>query len=495
MLNCTKAENISSIKKMPKNIIFILSDQHNPKITGFGGNSVVKTPNLDHLASQGTSHLNCYCASPLCIPSRAAMLSGLLPTKTGVLTNFECLPSDKMTFVHSLGIAGYETVLCGRMHFKGPDQRHGFMRRIMGDIHSPYIGGGLDLGFLEGADEQSRVGLEKSGPGHSSVIDYDRDIFEQAEKFLSSRQAEKPLFLTVGLYGPHCPYVCPKELYDYYYENLPPIENNQSFQESVHSAVKKWYGNRGIAIVTEEETRRARAAYYGLIELMDCSIGRLIETIDKTIGLKETLLIYASDHGDMVGEKGMFWKTNFYEGSARVPMIFSMPGVIQTNKTIKQPTSLLDLGPTLIDVCGGPKLPRTDGENLFDMLKGETEENHNRIVISQLADNKGDNPSAMIRQNDWKLVSHQGYSDPQLFNLEDDPEEVNDQGGNANHHPKKIELLEALSKHWDGEEIAEHLKHSSSHMRLLEKWFEVTQPETFDQWDGKVENNFLISDH
>ena len=230
--------------------------------------------------------------------------------------------------------------------------------------------------------------------------------------------------------------------------------------------------------------------YWKLIEKQ--SIGRLIETIDQTLGFQETLLIYSSDHGDMAGEKGMFWKTNFYEESARVPIIYSLPEIIRTNEKIKQPTSHLDLGPTLIDFFGGPKLPETDGDSLLELLKGRTPENLNRIVISQLADNKGDNPSAMIRKNEWKLVSHLGYLEPQFFNLHDDPEEVNDLAGKANHHSIKVELLEELSKTWDGEQVAQHLKHTSSHIQLLKQWYEVTQPETFDQWQGNDENNFLI---
>ena len=479
---------------MLKNIVFILSDQHNPKISGFEGNSVIRTPNLDSLASQGTSLLNNYCASPLCIPSRAAMLSGLLPTRTGVITNFQSLPSDKMTFVHSLGIAGYETVLCGRMHFKGHDQRQGFMRRVMGDITNPYIGGGFNLGSLVKADEPSRVSLKKSGPGNSNVLEYDRAVFEQAEKFLVNWQSEKPLFLTVGLYGPHCPYVSPKDLYDYYYKNLPPIEKSESFKQSVHPAVKKWYENRNVFTVTEEEVRRSVAAYYGMIERMDQAIGRLIETIDQTLGLQETLLIYSSDHGDMAGEKGLFWKTNLYEGSVRVPMIFALPGTIRKNENIKQPTSHLDLGSTLIDLCGGPKLPETDGESLLELLKGKTPENPNRVVVSQLADNKGDNPSAMIRKNEWKLVSHQGYPEPQVFNLHNDPEEVNDLADNLNFHTKKVELLEELCKTWDGDHVAQHLKHTCYHIELLKQWYDVIQPETFDQWLGSDENNFLIAE-
>jgi len=366
------------------------------------------------------------------------MLSGLLPSKTGIFTNFQSLPSDRATFVHSLGIAGYETVLCGRMHFIGPDQRQGYMKRIVGDISSPFVGGGFDLGFLDRADEQSPIALEKSGPGNSGVLDYDREVFEQAQAFLQHRQSDQPLFLTIGLYGPHCPYVCPGDLYEYYYENLPPADTYEAFKKNVHPAVKKWYENRGISEVTEEEVRRAQAGYYGLIELMDGMIGGLIETIDRTLGLEETLLIYASDHGDMAGDKGLFWKTNLYEGSVRVPLILSLPDVIQSGKRIEQVTSLLDLGPTLISFCSGPELPETDGESLLQLLRGEAVENPNRFVVSQLGDLKGDSPSAMIRRGAWKLIQHHGYRDPQLFNLDEDPEESNDLGSNAENHHARV---------------------------------------------------------
>ena len=119
---------------MKKHIVFLFSDQHNPNVAGFAGDPWVRTPNLDRLAASGTVFGNCYCASPLCVPSRAAMLSSRLPSNTGIINNFQCLPSDRVTFVHSLAIAGYDTVLSGRMHFIGPDQRHGYEKRLVGDI-------------------------------------------------------------------------------------------------------------------------------------------------------------------------------------------------------------------------------------------------------------------------------------------------------------------------------------------------------------------------
>jgi len=477
-----------------KYIVFIFSDQHNPKITGFGGNEIIRTPNLDRLAAAGTSLANCYCPSPLCVPSRAALLSGLLPSKTGIFTNFQSLPSDRATFVHSLGIAGYETVLCGRMHFVGPDQRQGYEKRLVGDITSPFVGGGFDLGFLDKADEQSRVALEKAGPGNSSVLDYDREVFDQARVFLQRRHTDRPLFLTVGLYGPHCPYVCPPDLFKYYHEHLTSTDTWTDFKRTVHPAVQKWYANRGISDFTPKEIRRAQAGYYGMIELMDGMIGEFVETIDKTLGFENTLVIYASDHGDMAGDKGLFGKTNFYEGTVRVPMVFSQPGLIRSGRRIEQLTSLLDLGPTLIDYTGGPELPETDGENLLSLLEGETPENPDRFVVSQLGELKGDSPSAMIRKGPWKLVHHHGYKEPQLFNLAQDPEETNDLGGRPDSRSQCDELAAEFSRNWDSGQVLDHIAHLSLHVELLKRWFQRTKPETYDQWIGKPENNYLVSE-
>jgi len=484
---------------LAEHIVFILSDQHNPTITGFSGNRIIRTPNLDLLANSGTVLSNCYCPSPLCVPSRAAMLSGLLPYKTGIFTNYQSLPSDRATFVHSLGIAGFETVLCGRMHFIGPDQRQGYEERLVGDISSPYIGGGFDLGFLRKADEQSPIALQKAGAGNSSVLDYDLAVFERAQAFLRDRQrkrtdhAQRPLFLTVGLYGPHCPYVCPRDLFEYYYEQLPPTDNWTNFKRTVHPAVQKWYANRGIGEITADEIRTVQAAYYGMIELMDRRIGDLLETIDRTLGLENTLVIYASDHGDMAGDKGLFWKTNLYEGSARVPLVFSQPGLIRSGRRIEQLTSLLDLGPTLIDYAGAPELPETDGQDLLPLLKGEAQESSCRFVVCQLCDLKGDSPSAMIRKGSWKLVHHHGYKAPQLFNLAEDPGEINDLGGHPGSRSKSEELAAELSRCWDGGQVLDYITRRSPHTELLKRWFRLTKPETYDQWIGRPENNYLVS--
>jgi Arylsulfatase A and related enzymes len=210
-----------------KNIIYVLSDQHNPAVTGALGDPYVRTPNIDSLYRLGTSLDSCYCAAPLCVPSRSSLLTGQLPSHNGVYNNMQSLRSDKATLPTVLTVSGYETVLSGRMHFVGWDQRHGFEKRFVGDITPCFIGGDNETevyGDFKRSSGQNQISIHKSGSGHSAVLDFDQDVVDAACKYLRNRTDERPLFMTVGLYGPHCPYIAPKELYDFYYNLLPEID-------------------------------------------------------------------------------------------------------------------------------------------------------------------------------------------------------------------------------------------------------------------------------
>ena len=183
-------------------------------------------------------------------------------------------------------------------------------------------------------------------------------------------------------------------------------KNWREFQANVHPAVRLWYRNRGVLEVDQESVHRARAAYYGMVELIDRHVGRIIETVERTLGLENTLIVYASDHGDMIGDKGLFWKSNLYDGSARVPAIWSWPGSCCRGKRIGGVTSLLDLAPTLIELTGGPSLPNLDGESLLDVLtEPEAQIDPARVVTSYCADMKGDLPSAMVRRGSVSATS------------------------------------------------------------------------------------------
>lgn len=481
---------------MRPNIIYLLSDQHNPAVMGCSGDPYVCTPNLDSLYARGTALDSCYCAAPLCVPSRSSLLTGLLPTHSGVYNNMQCLPSDKATFVNSLTVGGYETVLSGRMHFVGNDQRHGYEKRFVGDITPCYIGGDNEAeiyGDFKRSSGQNLTSIKKSGAGHSAVLDFDEDVTAEACRYLETRTDERPLFMTVGFYGPHCPYIAPKELYDYYYETLPELPfMGPEEKAAMHPAIRKWYDNRKMEEVTPEDVRRIRAAYYGMVEYVDGLIGRILDTVGKTVGWDNTIVIYGSDHGDNIGEHGLFWKTNFYEGSAHVPMVYVWPGVFPEGAHVSGVTSLLDTAPTLLELTGCEKLPECDGMSLVSNLKTGTAVPGDREVISICSDIKGDNPSAMLRLGNYKLVKHAGYEDCQLFDLVEDPGELNDLGTNPEYMKVVADLEGRLDRRWSGERALESLEKDKFHFKMMKRWYDIVKPEVIEEWRGNPEDNYLL---
>ena len=214
-----------------KDILLVLSDQHGWAYTGFA-DELLDTPNLKRIAGEGCLWERCYCNAPLCVPSRMSFLTGLLPSELGIFNNDTTLPVDMPTIAHDLGTAGYETVLIGRMHFKGDDQKHGFDRRLAGDITSQYWGTGgknrKDFGDFAGTSNRKHC-LEAVGGGYSPVMAYDRHVMEEAEAFLTEnleRPGRPPLFIVVGFYGPHFPFVSDPEGYEKYKKRLSGREES-----------------------------------------------------------------------------------------------------------------------------------------------------------------------------------------------------------------------------------------------------------------------------
>ena len=398
-----------------RDILLYMSDQHSHARQHWAGDSVLRTPMLDRLAAEGTAFRTAYTACPLCVPARAAMISGQLPSNNGVLFNFNAISSDQATFLHSLTASGYETVLCGRMHFVGPDQRHGYSRRIAGDRTPVFHNMVSDKPRIRGYDENSSVYY--IGKGDSPVLAYDRYVVEHALDYLKEDH-EKPQFLTVGTYGPHFPYVAPPELYDYYYDRVSLDDVQEA--ETEHPAL-----DGKMRETDPEVVRAARAAYYAMVEQQD----RHIETVWNAFQeyLRRTghegIFLYVSDHGDMNGQKGYFGKQVFYEPSVHIPLLIQGSG-IPTGLQVDSPVSLLDIGPTVCELAGADRLPG-DGKSLIPVLRGE--EDPERIVIAEqytYLSGGGTSLGRLARYHHWIYFGYSGFPDhDMLFNLEDDPEE------------------------------------------------------------------------
>lgn len=468
------------------NFLVIISDQHNPHNMGCAGDPIIRTPTLDELAAEGTLFESTYCASPLCVPSRMTFLTTRHCSEIGVWTNHCMLSSDIPSFAHALGIAGYETVLGGRMHFVGPDQRHGFQKRIIGDVLSPFPGGpGPNLGHIpRGSTGQTRAAVEIAGPGRTAYQVYDMSVTDACCNFLEERdrsQEEQPFCLVAGYVLPHCPFIAPKKRYDAYYDLVDIPKMPPDYLETLHPAVRLWREKRGVNDLTEEEIRKARAAYFGLVTYMDRQIGRLLSTLDSTSFDENTIIVYISDHGEMAGEHGMWWKSSFYEGSAGVPMIWSWPGHIAQGHRVSRVTSLLDVGATLIDFAGGEQLPGTSGRSLVHFLSGQDDGSWPNEALSENY-SAGEPPGRMIRQGPWKLNYYHGYDAPQLFNLTDDPGELNDLGEDDSVREIRDRLMSRVLQGWSGEDVMARLKARAEGQGVIRKWAGTVPHDLSDFW-------------
>lgn len=327
------------------------------------------------------------------------------------------------------------------------------------------------------------------------MLQFDRQVTNAAIAYLKARgeQPNVPLFMVIGLYGPHCPYIAPPELFEHYYRTLPEIGTiSEEEHRRLHPAMRHWREIREISAATNEDVRRVRAAYYGMVEYMDGLTGDILNTAESVLDMENTIIIYGSDHGDNIGAHGLFWKTNFYEGAGRVPLIFSWKNHFQEGKRLHGATSLLDLAPTLLEISGGRALPDYDGIALTPYLTDDGDIGAERQVFAECSDIKGDPPSAMLRAGRYKLICHAGYEQVQLFDLEADPGEENDLGAEPEYRDIVAELLNALKQRWDQEQAVRRLEQDQAHFRLVGDWMRLVKPDPIEEWRGRREENYLV---
>lgn len=492
------------------NIIYILTDQHNPFVTGCYGDNIVRTPNLDRLASEGVVFDNAYTPSPICVPARMSLLTGCYPHNQECWTNSDILPSDRPTFAHALGAAGYKTRLVGRMHSIGPDQLRGFSERFVGDHSTNWVGGAAhSLGILTGTSGPARVSIDKSGPGQSSYEIHDHDVVKSCQDLSSIIAKEQaapdaaPFFLHVGLMLPHQPYVGNQELFNYYYNRIPDPEISAPKPEDEHPYLRAWKEQTDTADISAKDTRRARAAYYALVETTDRMIGDILESYRDKGLLENTLIIYVSDHGDQIGERGLWWKQTFYEQSVRVPMILSWPGIFPANERRSQIVNLVDIAPTLVEAANhnqsgkAVQMPEIDGSGLLQLaIDGQAPWN-NETFSEYCTDGMNKRmpekvQQRMIRSGPWKLIYYHGYHS-QLFNLEDDPLETKDLIKAPGHADLVHALQEKVLKNWDPEQISQTMEQRRLRKTILSEWSRQTKPADTYRWAINKDDNWLDS--
>lgn len=453
----------------PPNILLIMSDEHAPMYSGPYGHPLVKTPHMDRLAEDGVTFTNAYCNSPLCMPSRMSFMTGRYIHNIGAWDNAAPLRPDAITWAHILRDAGYDVVLSGKQHFGGLDQLHGFRTQLARDLHAERKHGLTD--WENGTPQAARPwqGPAQAGPGTTEEIKVDDLAEEQALKYLRDPERhEQPWVLNVSFIAPHFPLVVPQRFWDLYPLNeidLPDIpDGHLENQHPVYQRMRRMFG---CVDFPEELVRCARAGYYGLITYLDEKIGNLLQTLEETNQLENTVVIYTSDHGEMNGEHGMWRKSNFYEASVRVPLQIMLPDRISARRQIDEVVSLVDLTATLVDIAGGDSIAQLDGDSLIPLLQDHADDWKDYAFSEYLAHGV-ERPMAMLRKGNYKFNYSLG-DPPELYNISEDPEEFQNLANLPQYQKICNEMKAQLLDEWDPIQIEEQVRESQKARILIDK--------------------------
>ena len=410
------------------NILIVMVDQLNGTFFPDGPADWLHAPHLKALAARSVRFANAYTASPLCAPGRGGFMSSMLPSETGIYDNAAEFRADIPTFAHHLRGAGYNTTLSGKMHFVGPDQLHGFEERLTTDIYPADFGWTPDYRKPgERIDWWYHNMGSVTGAGVAEIsnqMEYDDEVAHLAEAKLYdlARGGDvRPWCLTVSFTHPHDPYVARRKYWDLYEDcaHLSPEVAALAYEDHDPHSRRIFDANdwRNFDI-TDDNVRRARQGYFANISYLDDKIGSILKVLEDT--RQEAVVVFVSDHGDMLGERGLWFKMSMFEGSSRVPLMISMAGLEPGR--IEAPVSTLDVGPTLAELAGvdlAGIADWTDGESLLAIAKGAA---RSGSVPIEYAAEATVAPIVALRDGDFKYV--RCAVDPeQLFDLSNDPHE------------------------------------------------------------------------
>ncbi len=467
------------------NILILMVDQLNGTLFPDGPAEWLHTPNLDRLAAQSVRFANSYTASPLCAPGRAAFMTGQLPSGTGVYDNAAEFRSDLPTYAHHLRRAGYRTCLSGKMHFVGPDQLHGFEERLTTDIYPADFGWTPDYRKPgERIDWWYHNMGSVTGAGVAEIsnqMEYDDEVAHHARMKLydlARAKDTRPWCLTVSFTHPHDPYVARRKYWDLYEdcEHLSPRVAAMDYDDHDAHSKRIFDANdwRGFDI-TEDEINRSRRAYFANISYLDDKIGELLQTLEDT--RQEAIVVFVSDHGDMLGERGLWFKMSFFEGSARVPLMIRAPGLEPAR--IDDPVSTIDLCPTLCELAGVSMedvMPWTTGQSLVPTATG-TPRSH--PVAMEYAAEASYAPLVALRSGKWKYT--RCALDPeQLFDLEADPDELTNLAADPAHAETLVGFRAQADERWDLDRFDAEVRASQARRWVV---YEALRQGGYYPWD------------
>ncbi len=449
--------SIGKFAKQP-NILWIMSDEHNPHVTGCYGNRIVRTPNMDALAEQGVTFDTHYCNSPLCVPSRLSLTAGKYASRVDVWGLTCRLPSaDIPSLPRVMNDAGYESFLCGKQHYDY-SRRYGFTE-VGGNFNQWYkTGKGHRLPPEHLTQQRLSPRFDHFHPGdHGSTVEHDRLVTAGAVDFLSKRtQGEKPFFLFAGYLAPHFPLIVPQPYWDRYRGKIdmpvipPGFLENLSLNYKVQRAGFEEIG------VPDDTVRRGRELYYGLTDWVDNEIGKVLAALRMHPEIAEnTVIIYSSDHGENMGEHGMWWKNCMFEQASRVPLIVSWPRRWAAGQRRAGASAHVDLVQTIAAIGGGHAPDDWNGESMLPWLDQPRQAWKNYAVIEYYAHNTASG-YAMSRDGDWKYTYHTVIdkdhpAQHELYNIESDPREFTNLAAKPEHRARVQAMHARLVKEVGGD--------------------------------------------
>ena len=466
------------------NILFIMADQMTAFALSAYGNRITRTPYLDRLAEQGVVFEQAYCNSPLCAPARFSLLAGQQVSNIGAYDNAAYFPSTVPTFAHYLRTAGYQTCLAGKMHFIGPDQLHGFEQRLTTDIYPADFGWTPDWENLERIDwwYHNMLSVKQAGVAEiTNQYEFDDETCYQAKQRLYdyARSTDpRPFALCVSFTHPHDPYATRQKYWDLYrFEDidLPAAPALAYERMDPHSQRLYQVSDMGRFEITNDDIRKARRAYYGNVSYIDECVGQLLEVLCATGLDRNTVVVFTSDHGDLLGEHGLWYKMSFYEWACRVPLIIHAPERYRPQR-IEHPVSHVDILPSLLELAGGEAATPLDGRSFWLLLDGSQNQ---REVIGEYLGEGCTAPVLMLRRNQYKYIYCEA-DPPQLFDLVNDPLELNNLAAQPDYQTLAGEFKAEVLRRWNLGALKEQVIQDQKRRRFL---YQALSQGHYTSWD------------
>ncbi|RCW63193.1 choline-sulfatase [Pseudorhodoferax soli] len=475
------------------NIILFMADQMSALALQQYGNNTVIAPNIAALSERGVTFKNAYTNYPICAPSRYTMLTGRLPHAIDAFDNAAELPAAVPTLMHYLRTMNYRTIISGKMHFVGPDQHHGYHERLTTDIYPADFAWVPD--WKKGPRNaptgiNMRAVVEAGWCVRSMQLDYDEEVaFFGNQKLydLARRTGDDPFFLTISLTHPHTPFTASREHWDRYdhaaidMPKVPPIPLDQL---DTHSKWLYYSHGRDRLTITDEHTRNARHAYYAMCSYIDDKLGEMMKVLEATNMLEDTIIVFTADHGDMQGERGMWFKQTFFENSTRIPLMVSGPG-LPKGKTVSQNVSLVDLLPTLLAQANDGQVNAVtalEGVDMTGLMTGSTK-GWSDQVSCEYYDMGVCAPCRMVREGNYKYVYTHGHPS-MLFDLEADPTETKNLAGMPAVATIEQRLHALTMDKWDPDAMTHRILESQASRALI--WNVSKADSIRDNWSAEV---------